>query len=365
MSNKKQKAIFLDRNDTLTDDAASDAASGSIRLLPGATEALVQFKKMGYFLVVLADKPSGEQSQGTDSHYHLKSLLAGEGAAINGVYDWPKHPDSAVKDFSMETNLQQSDSNVLELAAGELDIDLKASWMIGDLYRDIKAGKSAGCQTILVDVPGHTREQKSDDPDPDRKAVNLREAVNIVRMYEFHQKAKAVKKTQQQPQPAQVAAPVQEISEPAPKPQPAPAKTPVQSAPKKVVQPPQPPAQKTVADTPAKIAQPAKKFHTAKKTPKAKEQPPAVAEHADKTHHLLEEVLQRLKSHSRTEMYDDFSVFKLLAIMVQVITLACVAFSLAAWMSREPNYAKVQILIAYAVFLQLLVISLLIMHRRD
>ena len=105
-------------------------------------------------------------------------------------------------------------------------------------------------------------------------------------------------------------------------------------------------------------------MHTAKKTPPVQESQPSV-EHPDKTHHLLEEVLQRLKSHSRTEMYDDFSVFKLLAIMVQVITLACIAFSVAAWMSRNANIDKVQILIGYAIVLQLLVIALLMMHRRD
>jgi D-glycero-D-manno-heptose 1,7-bisphosphate phosphatase len=40
---------------------------------------------------------------------------------------------------------------LLEQARGEHDIDLRASYMIGDRWRDIDAGAAAGCATILID----------------------------------------------------------------------------------------------------------------------------------------------------------------------------------------------------------------------
>ena len=208
MSEKTQKAIFLDRNDTLVDDPGKPISPDQIRLLPGAIEALGQLKKMGYLLFVIADQPPIAQGQHSDIHYRLKSILAAEGAPLDGIYEWPQHPDGAVKNFSMEINLQQRDSAILELAAEKAGVDLKSSWMIGDTYRDMKAGKEAGCQTILVDVPGKTRDKKSTDPEPDRKAVNLREAVNIVRMYEFHRKAHAAKKNVKETEPIQSMTPV-------------------------------------------------------------------------------------------------------------------------------------------------------------
>ena len=48
-------------------------------------------------------------------------------------------------------------------AAQEHEIDLRQSFMVGDRWRDIGAGRAAGCQTVFVDY-GY-REQKPDDPD--------------------------------------------------------------------------------------------------------------------------------------------------------------------------------------------------------
>jgi D-glycero-D-manno-heptose 1,7-bisphosphate phosphatase len=48
-------------------------------------------------------------------------------------------------------------------AAHELHIDCAASYMIGDRWRDIEAGRRAGCRTIFVDH--HYSEQQPDAPD--------------------------------------------------------------------------------------------------------------------------------------------------------------------------------------------------------
>jgi D-glycero-D-manno-heptose 1,7-bisphosphate phosphatase len=37
-------------------------------------------------------------------------------------------------------------------AAQEWKIDLKASFFIGDTWKDMEAGKAAGCKTILLDA---------------------------------------------------------------------------------------------------------------------------------------------------------------------------------------------------------------------
>ncbi len=368
-----QKAIFLDRDDTLVDDPGYIQSPEQVKLLPGAAEALMQFKKMDYLLVIVTNQ-SGiargyiDERQLDQIHARLRNLLAGEGVSVDGLYYCPFHPDGVVKDYTMESNLRKPDSGMLEKAAAELDIDLNQSWMIGDSYRDVQAGKKAGCQTILVDVPGKTREMQADDPTPDRKAVNLREAVNIVRMYEFHQKAKAAKKNKTEstlekavikPTPA----PRIEVTPAAPEPHKSPAAVSMTPQPEKKGEPvaptPEPAPEKSPTNTPSV------KLHTTKPVKPNGEPSASSDSHSDKTHHLLEEVLQRLKSHSRTELYDDFSVFKLFAVMTQVIALTCLATSVAFLLSRSPNYNKIQIMASYGIMLQLLVIALLLMHRRD
>jgi len=50
------KAIFLDRDDTLIEDPGYINHPSQVRLLPGAAGALIQLKKMGYLLVVASNQ---------------------------------------------------------------------------------------------------------------------------------------------------------------------------------------------------------------------------------------------------------------------------------------------------------------------
>jgi D-glycero-D-manno-heptose 1,7-bisphosphate phosphatase len=57
-------------------------------------------------------------------------------------------------------------------AARELDIDLPKSYMVGDRWRDIEAGRRAGCKTIFIDY-GYSEDLKCV---PDLNAASLAEA---------------------------------------------------------------------------------------------------------------------------------------------------------------------------------------------
>jgi D-glycero-D-manno-heptose 1,7-bisphosphate phosphatase len=61
-------------------------------------------------------------------------------------------------------------------AARERGIDLAHSWMIGDRWRDIAAGKAAGCKTILIEYDYAERRAEK----PDHVAGSLTEAVDII-----------------------------------------------------------------------------------------------------------------------------------------------------------------------------------------
>jgi hypothetical protein len=67
-------------------------------------------------------------------------------------------------------------------AAQEMDIDLAASWMVGDSARDIEAGQRAGCRTIRLrpgasPVPG---EVSQEDVQADFTVRNLVDAARLI-----------------------------------------------------------------------------------------------------------------------------------------------------------------------------------------
>ncbi len=65
-------------------------------------------------------------------------------------------------------------------AAGELSIDLNASWMVGDKSSDIGAGHAAGLKTVLVNTGYAGREPGASTVSPDFVTDNLLAAADII-----------------------------------------------------------------------------------------------------------------------------------------------------------------------------------------
>ena len=63
----------------------------------------------------------------------------------------------------------------LDLLMREMGIDLKQSWMIGDRWRDVDCGFSAGCRTVFIDN-GYSEELRAQ---PDFRVTTLLKAAKI------------------------------------------------------------------------------------------------------------------------------------------------------------------------------------------
>ena len=99
MSNK---AVFLDRDDTLIKDPGYINDPSQVKLLSGASEALVELKEMGYKRVIVTNQSGVARGIVTEGvlrkiHKRLQKLLEHEGASIEGVYYCPYHPDGVIE----------------------------------------------------------------------------------------------------------------------------------------------------------------------------------------------------------------------------------------------------------------------------
>lgn len=380
-----RKAVFFDRDDTLIDGLGNIQRPDQVKLLPGIPDALIQLKKMGYLLIVITNQPGIAKGLLTKSdldeiHLKLKKLLAAEDAVIDDLYYCPYHPEGTIKNFSIDSNLRKPNAGMLFKAEEDHNVDLNESWVIGDSYRDIAAGQAAGCHTILVDVPGKLREKKKDDPEPDRKAVNLREAVNIIRMYEFHQKAQKTKNAPIDKQKSNVKISLERDKENS---SPTQVDNQLNSEPRQETIPGPNPSQKTEPEhvprgeistskesTPTNRHQNIQsedkktvKVYTTRELPTHDLQTDVAPE--SKTHQMLEELLHRMRNKDREGLYREFSVFKLLSLMIQVIAIFCLIVSVFFWLNPKVMHESVLIMIGYAIILQLIVIALQLMHSND
>lgn len=191
--NNKAKAVFLDRDDTIVDDPGYITKPDQLKLLPGVGDALRRLRLLGYKLVIITNQSAVARGMITEEslqkiHDKLLGMLSNEGIKIEKIYHCPFHPEGIIEDYKKDSDMRKPAPGMLFAARDELNIDLSESWMIGDSYRDIAAGKAAGCSTILINSPTNPRIRKIDDPKPDHIAVNIKEAANIIKMMQRKEK---------------------------------------------------------------------------------------------------------------------------------------------------------------------------------
>ncbi|WP_034388901.1 HAD-IIIA family hydrolase [Deinococcus sp. YIM 77859] len=157
-----RRAVFLDKDGTLIPDVPYNVDPALIRLSPGVGKALRALHGAGFALVVVTNQSGVARGlfpasalEGVEAR--LRELLAAEGVPLAGFYACPHHPGGAVAEYARDCDCRKPRPGLLRRAAAELDLDLGASWMVGDILNDVEAGRRAGCRTVLLDTGGETQ----------------------------------------------------------------------------------------------------------------------------------------------------------------------------------------------------------------
>jgi D-glycero-D-manno-heptose 1,7-bisphosphate phosphatase len=182
------RAVFLDRDNTLIEDPGYLSDPGAVKLLPGAELAVKSLSQAGYKVVVVTNQSGIARGLMTEESLEkidaeMERQLAEKSAHLDAIYYCPFHPEGTVEAYAKDSDLRKPRPGMLLKAAHELDIDLLSSWMIGDSPRDIEAGQRAGCRTVRVRLPEHpplTGEQEDEDVEADFTVRNLVEAARII-----------------------------------------------------------------------------------------------------------------------------------------------------------------------------------------
>jgi D-glycero-D-manno-heptose 1,7-bisphosphate phosphatase len=185
-------AVFLDR-DGVINDPVVDPTDGrpesphrpvDVVLAEGAVRGLRVLRDAGLFLVGVSNQPSTAKGKVTLAeleavHERMVDLLAAEGLALD---DWRycfHHPEGVVPELSGQCECRKPAPGMLLDAARAYDIDLGASWTIGDSDTDVEAGRAAGTRTILVEHPGSAH-RRAKPARPDARVRNLSDAAAFV-----------------------------------------------------------------------------------------------------------------------------------------------------------------------------------------
>ncbi len=170
-----RRAVFLDRDGVLNRAVVRDgkpyppAGLDEVEILPGVAPALARLKRAGFLLVVVSNQP--DVARGTTSLEQVEAINSrlAESLPID-EFRLCCHDD---KD---ECACRKPRPGLILEAAARHQVDLASSFMVGDRWRDVEAGRRAGCQTVFLDFGYQERQPE----DCDIRAASLDEAAGLI-----------------------------------------------------------------------------------------------------------------------------------------------------------------------------------------
>ena len=169
------KAIFLDRDGVINHANLFDGKPyppkdiGELILLPKVNEALQLLKDAGYLLIVITNQPDVVRGKTKIETVEAINQFLKDSLPIDDIF-------TCYHDDMEDCNCRKPKPGNILKAADQHNINIPSSFMIGDRWRDIKAGESAGCKTFFIDYSYQEKQPESYD----YKVKSLYEAAKII-----------------------------------------------------------------------------------------------------------------------------------------------------------------------------------------
>lgn len=157
-----KRAVFLDRDGVINRALVRDGSPyppknlNELEILPGVREALNKLHAANYLLIVVTNQP--DVARGTANKADIEKINTELSSQL--PLDFIK---TCYHDSSDCCICRKPHPGALLEAAKEHNVDLSRSFMVGDRWRDIEAGRRAGCKTFFVNY--RYTEQQPEMPD--------------------------------------------------------------------------------------------------------------------------------------------------------------------------------------------------------
>jgi D-glycero-D-manno-heptose 1,7-bisphosphate phosphatase len=165
--------VFLDRDGVLAQEIVRDGQAfaptelDDFHLVDSAATEVQRLRAAGLACIVFTNQP--EVARGLLApetlermHAHLRAVLP-----VDDVFVCPHVDEDACA-------CRKPSPGMLRAAADKWDIDLARSFVVGDRWRDIDAGRAVGCFTLLVE------RSYSRCTTADARVATLSEAVDLI-----------------------------------------------------------------------------------------------------------------------------------------------------------------------------------------
>jgi D-glycero-D-manno-heptose 1,7-bisphosphate phosphatase len=154
-----RRAIFFDRDGTLMEEVHYCADPALVRVFDGVPEALHHLKRAGFAVFIITNQSGIGRGLFSEQQYLAVSeefLRQAGRESIDATYYCPDVP-------GVPSTCRKPEPGMVLAAAAEHQIDLSASYFVGDKAVDVECGRRAGTRTVLVRTGyGATQEVTAD-----------------------------------------------------------------------------------------------------------------------------------------------------------------------------------------------------------
>jgi D-glycero-D-manno-heptose 1,7-bisphosphate phosphatase len=152
---KKNTAVFLDRDGTINEEVGYLDSIDKLKLFANAAEAIRLINESGMKAVVITNQSGVAKGYFTEEfvrtvHGHIQERLRERGAFIDAFYYCPHHHTEGIGVYLQSCACRKPEAGMLIQASKELAIDLRRSYTVGDMVKDIKVAHTVGAKGILV-----------------------------------------------------------------------------------------------------------------------------------------------------------------------------------------------------------------------
>ncbi len=187
VGSERRPALFLDRDGVIVEDTHHLSRPEDVEMITGAAEVIAAANIAGIPVIVVTNQSGVGQGLFTWSDFlavqvRILSALAYGGARIDAVFACPNHPDAAPPWGHPDHPWRKPNPGMLLRGAACLPVDLGASWIVGDRWRDLEAGRRAGLAGGLYvggDRTGEVAEEAVRDTMAKDTAFAVRQGTSI------------------------------------------------------------------------------------------------------------------------------------------------------------------------------------------
>ncbi|MEW5895797.1 MAG: HAD-IIIA family hydrolase [Candidatus Omnitrophota bacterium] len=154
----RKNAVFFDKDGTIIKDVPYNVDKSKIIFDDHLFSSLHLIQKMNFLLIIVSNQPGIAKGEYTSDDVnevgsYLMQQLHEKGIVLNGFYYCPHQASSGKQ---LECFCHKPREGLLLQASLDHSIDLRQSWMIGDILDDVEAGNRAGCRTIFINNGNET-----------------------------------------------------------------------------------------------------------------------------------------------------------------------------------------------------------------